>query len=733
MKATSSSSEKRVFVSIGTRLTVPVVLLVAAVAVGAYFGLARTSRVTATRSKEVAVDMVAKLTALSAMPAVVFADEVEMRRAVDDLAKNPEVTDVELWGVPSESAPADEAPLASFHRAGGRAIGRPSAFVRSRGLEPESVLASEPVVGPDGKTVGLLAIRLSTAREAAALSALTRQILLASLLTGAGLAFALLLVLRRMVVRPLGRLQHAAQGLTRGGGVQSTDGFAHDGRTEDEVVQLASAFGEMAEAVRDREQRLAIRNTELRLILDSVHQGFLTALRDGALLPERSKIVESWLGALPAEASVFDVVGRIDPAARAWFEAAWSQVMDGIFPLDCALEQLPQRLVREGRHFEFVYHPVMNGEEIDRMVIVLTDVTAEVERQRALAEQQEFSVLVDQFVRDRRAFYDFWGEASELVRRIVFSVDGPDAVRRDLHTLKGNARFFGLSRLSGLCHTTEDAMRERGENLLSASERTRLSELWEALRRRIEPLIHGSTAFIEISKEEYERLVEALRRRAPVETLEELVRGLRHEPTAWRLGRAKETLTMLAQRLGKTAPEVVIQHHDLRLSTSRFAPFWSVFGHLMNNAIDHGVESDDERRAAGKRVPAKIRLSTEMSAGELLVEAEDDGRGIDWERVAKIARERGLPHKSQRDLLRCLLADGFTLKDEVSDVSGRGVGLSAVSSVVNAFGGRIEIESTLGVGTTFRFRLPVGKLDDETQLRPPEAEQKRLAAVATNR
>jgi two-component system chemotaxis sensor kinase CheA len=93
-----------------------------------------------------------------------------------------------------------------------------------------------------------------------------------------------------------------------------------------------------------------------------------------------------------------------------------------------------------------------------------------------------------------------------------------------------------------------------------------------------------------------------------------------------------------------------------------------------------------------------------------------------------------LPHKSQRELLRCLLADGFTLKDEVSDVSGRGVGLSAVSSVVNAFGGRIEVDSTLGVGTTFRFRLPIGKLDDEAQqLKPPEAEQKRLAAVASHR
>ena len=100
MKATSSSSEdtgKRWFVPLGTRLAVPVLILVCGVATAAYYGLSRTSRMTAMRSKEVAADMVAQLTALSVMPAVVFADEEEMRRGVADVSKNKEITDVEIW------------------------------------------------------------------------------------------------------------------------------------------------------------------------------------------------------------------------------------------------------------------------------------------------------------------------------------------------------------------------------------------------------------------------------------------------------------------------------------------------------------------------------------------------------------------------------------------------------------------------------------------------------------
>jgi hypothetical protein len=123
MKATSPSSEsarKRWFVPLGTRMAVPVLLLVSGVAVAAYFGLARTSRVTAMRSKEVAADMVAQLTALSVMPAVVFGDEEEMRRGVADVGKNPEITDVEIW-----TSAEPPTLLVELHRKDGQKLGLP--------------------------------------------------------------------------------------------------------------------------------------------------------------------------------------------------------------------------------------------------------------------------------------------------------------------------------------------------------------------------------------------------------------------------------------------------------------------------------------------------------------------------------------------------------------------------------------------------------------------------------
>jgi two-component system, chemotaxis family, sensor kinase CheA len=357
---------------------------------------------------------------------------------------------------------------------------------------------------------------------------------------------------------------------------------------------------------------------------------------------------------------------------------------------------------------------VMDGEKLERMVVVLTDVTTEVERQSALAVQHEFSVLVDQFVRDRRAFHDFWNEACALVQRIVEpEQERNESLRRDVHTLKGNARFFGLTRLSSLCHALEDAMQERGENVLNQKERDSLSAAWESLRVRIEPLMHGATSFVEISREEYQRLVDAIAKRRPLSELDALVRGLRHEPTLRRLTRAKEVIQDAARKLHKSPLNVEVVHNDLRLSPGPLAPFWSVLPHILTNAVDHGIEPDEERRELGKSLPANMWLTTALAGSEFIVEVKDDGRGIDWERVRDIAKTRGFSHRTQEELEQTLFSDGFSLKERVSEVSGRGVGLAAVRSVVTALSGSCELRSSKGQGVTWRFRFPAQNLIEE--------------------
>lgn len=132
--------------------------------------------------------------------------------------------------------------------------------------------------------------------------------------------------------------------------------------------------------------------------------------------------------------------------------------------------------------------------------------------------------------------------------------------------------------------------------------------------------------------------------------------------------------------------------------------------HLVRNAFSHGVETAQDRLAAGKPAEAKIILRAKSAGDAVLIQIEDDGRGIDSAAVLRRARERGLPVPATADaaaLLQILCLPGFSTHDGVDRVAGRGVGMSVVADTVRELGGSITLESELGRGTRFTLRLPL--------------------------
>ena len=133
--------------------------------------------------------------------------------------------------------------------------------------------------------------------------------------------------------------------------------------------------------------------------------------------------------------------------------------------------------------------------------------------------------------------------------------------------------------------------------------------------------------------------------------------------------------------------------------------------HIIRNAFDHGLESLDERRAAGKPPEGVIRLEASQRGNDVVITVADDGRGIDPERVRVVAAARGLiaagAQLSPRELLDLVFAPGFSTRAEVTETSGRGVGMDVVRSNVSALGGIAAVDSRLGQGTTVTLTLPI--------------------------
>lgn len=133
--------------------------------------------------------------------------------------------------------------------------------------------------------------------------------------------------------------------------------------------------------------------------------------------------------------------------------------------------------------------------------------------------------------------------------------------------------------------------------------------------------------------------------------------------------------------------------------------------HMIRNAVDHGIESPEERTAAGKPAEGCIRLSAEQKGARILVRVADDGRGIDRQRVRAKAIERGIiapdAMLSNEEIDQLICAPGFSTAEQISNISGRGVGMDVVRSNVESLGGRVEISSTPGEGATFTMILPL--------------------------
>ena len=135
--------------------------------------------------------------------------------------------------------------------------------------------------------------------------------------------------------------------------------------------------------------------------------------------------------------------------------------------------------------------------------------------------------------------------------------------------------------------------------------------------------------------------------------------------------------------------------------------------HLVRNAVDHGLETPEDRVAAGKPAEGVLTLRAYHQGGQVVVEVSDDGAGIDSDRVAAKAVERGLRTQAQvaqmspTDILQLIFVPGFSTAAAVTNVSGRGVGMDVVKTNIEGIGGTIEVESVVGRGTTCRLRIPL--------------------------
>ena len=296
---------------------------------------------------------------------------------------------------------------------------------------------------------------------------------------------------------------------------------------------------------------------------------------------------------------------------------------------------------------------------------------------------------------------------------------GDAEIRRELlrlaHTLKGNASCVGFDTFAAFAHAYESQLENSDDlgNLLEGVDTFRrllaqgetASTSASTLRVAVEKLdrmldVAGEIAILRgrVQQSEIEQQIDQLQNE-----LQALIMRARMVPVGPLLRQYARTVRDLASKHGKSA-RLVTRGEEVELDTRAVELLRDPLTHMIRNAIDHGIETPDVRLANGKPSAGTITLDARHEAGMITIRISDDGAGLDRRAIAARARVLGI---ESDDTDRLIFEPGFTTSREVTDLSGRGVGMDVVRRGIEALRGTIAIETREGIGTTFTLRLPL--------------------------
>ncbi len=245
----------------------------------------------------------------------------------------------------------------------------------------------------------------------------------------------------------------------------------------------------------------------------------------------------------------------------------------------------------------------------------------------------------------------------------------------------------------------------------SSTVRVDISKL-DTLMNMVGELLINKTRLqsLDIQKSKFNEIIPQLDR--VTMELHHIVMQIRMVPVGVMFSRFPRMIRDLSNKMNKEI-DFVMEGQETELDRSIIDELSDPLTHLLRNAIDHGIEKPEERKTKGKDEEGRIELRAYQKGSEIIIEVKDDGAGIDADVIGRKAVEKGIVSEEEleqlerRDILDFVFHPGFSTASEVTDVSGRGVGMDIVRNVVKKLDGQISIESELGSGSTFTISLPL--------------------------
>lgn len=552
------------------------------------------------------------------------------------------------------------------------------------------------------------------------------------LLAGVGM------VLYRQIARPLTRMQAMMSEIA------DSQDFSRrvPVGSEDEIGRSIVAFNRMIEKIQENAGLLRQKTADMQAILQNMQQGILTVVQGAVIHPEYSRFLEQILETREIEgrnvmALIFaqsdlsaEAVSQVDAAIDA---CLGQDLMNFDFNEHLLVNEVTRRMP-DGRVkiLDLSWSPITDEHgNIARLMLCLRDVTQLRKLAAEASEQKQDLEIIGEILAVNEASFSRFMESAQgfaseneriLRQNVQADIDAVNALFRNMHTVKGNARTHQFRHIAEIAHETEqsyDALRSDAveadwnqDKLLDELRRVQaaLGRYAAISESRLGRGMHGGSDAVAMRAEDEDAI------RATLAVVEQCDPTSVRELTAMReavhrnlsrlgtmgvddaLSGVLNSLPSLATELGKVAPAVQVSGGGHRVAAKTGAMLADIFTHLLRNALDHGIEQPDVRRLEGKVVAGRIVIDVGTDARGLRIALADDGRGLGLGRIRSMAMARGWIGADQAcsdaELAQFIFRPGFSTAQTVTTISGRGVGMDAVLAFLQKEGGSVSLRFT---------------------------------------
>ena len=512
------------------------------------------------------------------------------------------------------------------------------------------------------------------------------------------------------------------------------------------IKELTIAKAQLEDYSKNLEVLVEQRTAELReahnfmaAMINSLDQGLLVFNKNCIVSPTYTKVCEE-LFTLPPEGEHFaKLIGNSKPkeieALDKWSEIVFSNKL----PFESAIGLAPQVIKRgssiEDSEFQVIdlsYYPMRNeDEEIINIVAVATDKTEEARSKEQFLNKEQYVEMVMKMIQNKKQFLSFIQEVDNIISNIERNYDqvskkqipfSCETFLIDFHTLNGGFGMYSALALQRFARKIEGelvALREQPDEQAMKIMPALGNNITELKKQYTNFLTECATIFgksldderstVVIKKTYIEELQYKLsaNEQDSINYLEEFFIKI---PILEHFTPYIDLVSDLQTRLDKKINPLTFIGSDLRVLPGQYIDFYQTLVHLFRNCCDHGIEQPDVREKRGKELAGTIEVNTFKTSTHLVIQVSDDGNGIDpakiREKLLEMNPDKSYDHISDKEIIYQVFEPHFSTATNLTSVSGRGVGMSAIKEVVQAHNGSIKIQSKLEAGTIFKFLLP---------------------------